>query len=109
MDVSRVALGATSAPCPTAAGKAGATCVHAIAGFTNFTDFATDTAEFFTPAANDWSPLPDLATARFEPAAATAPCPKSAKSVRTCMYALGGLNDTSFTALNSVEALPVGR
>ncbi|MET9378869.1 kelch repeat-containing protein [Streptomyces sp. NPDC002992] len=105
----RVALAGTSAPCPSGDRTLKSTCAYAIAGF-NFTELALNTAEVFRPAANAWSSLPDLTTARFELAAATAPCPKNVRGglKHTCVYAIGGSGDSPFAALNSVEALPVG-
>ncbi|TVL90241.1 kelch repeat-containing protein [Streptomyces sp. SAJ15] len=109
MGTTRVALAAASAPCPKGDRGLKSTCAYAIAGFTTFTDFATNTAEVFSPGTNTWSSLPDLATARFEPAAATAPCPKNVRGPqRTCVYAIGGIGDSPFPTLSSVEALPVG-
>ncbi|MFD0354154.1 Kelch repeat-containing protein [Streptomyces sp. NPDC127110] len=105
----RVALGGTAGPCPRSDRAPKRSCVYAIGGFTDFTEFATGSAEVLDPAANAWSALPALATPRFELAAATAPCPEGSRGrARTCVYAFGGLGDPPFPALASVEALPVG-
>ncbi|MFF8846472.1 Kelch repeat-containing protein [Streptomyces sp. NPDC015127] len=109
LGTTRVALAAASAPCPNGDRNVKPTCAYAIAGFTDFTELATNTAEVFSPATNAWNPLPDLATARFELAAATAPCPENVRGPKhTCVYALGGADDSPFAALSSVQALSVG-
>ncbi|MEU9146531.1 kelch repeat-containing protein [Streptomyces sp. NPDC048349] len=105
----RVALGATAGPCPKGDRGPKQSCVYAIAGFTDFTDIATGSAEVLNPAVNTWSALPALATPRFELGTATAPCPKDSRGLtRTCVYAFGGAGDPPFPILGSVEALPVG-
>ncbi|MEU8431886.1 kelch repeat-containing protein [Streptomyces sp. NPDC029216] len=107
----RVALAASAAPCQTTDTRhPKKSCVYAVAGF-NFTALTLKTAEVFSPAANSWKPLPELSTARFELASATAPCPRSTRSPKhTCVYAIAGAGltpDEERTALSSVEAFPV--
>jgi hypothetical protein len=98
LTTTRSGLSAAAAPCPD--GLRGA-CVYAIGGFNG--PGVVNSVEAYSPAANTWTTLPALPTARAQLAVTAAPCPKDVGRLRgTCVYAIGG-QDAANT-LNTVEA-----
>jgi hypothetical protein len=97
MPTARLNLAGAAAPCFDALNL---TCVYAIGG-ENSTGFLT-TAEAFAPDTNTWTtPSPmSMPTARNALAGAAAPCPDALN--RTCVYAIGGFNNTGI--LSTAEA-----
>ncbi|WP_212909022.1 hypothetical protein [Streptomyces sp. TS71-3] len=119
VSVARATLAGAAAPCPEAADgsrkQVKDACVYAFGGLSaSPTGQVTvyDTVEAFDHAANDWTALAPLPTARGRLAGAAAPCPTGLNGSRgaakeTCVYAIGGSNLTT-DFLNTVEALAVG-
>jgi hypothetical protein len=88
MHTPRFGPGAASAPCPS--GLTG-TCVYALGGI-DFSGSSVSSAEVYAPATNGWTAIPSMPAARRSLAAATAPCPLGLTG--TCVYALGGTDDS---------------
>lgn len=82
LPTARAVLAAAGAPCPP--GQHG-TCVYTMGGYTGA---RVATLESYDPAANAWTSLPPMPTAREGLAAAAARCP--AGQTGRCVYAIGG-------------------
>ncbi|MFF3879075.1 Kelch repeat-containing protein [Streptomyces sp. NPDC001978] len=103
MPTARGTLAGAAAPCPADVAGLRGTCVYALGGFNGSSPFPLGTVEAYSPATNTWAALPSMPTARGTQAGAAAPCPNRLRS--TCVYAVGGSNDSSpGDSMGTVEA-----
>ncbi|MFJ6937286.1 Kelch repeat-containing protein [Streptomyces sp. NPDC101132] len=96
----RTLAASATGPCPEGLGLSGS-CVYVFGGQdVNLKNYLTS-VEAFSPKTGVWVTLAPLTTARAAHAGATAPCPAKSKHHGTCVYAIGGRNDSG--KLKSVE------
>ncbi|MBZ9643971.1 kelch repeat-containing protein [Streptomyces sp. PSKA30] len=87
-------LASATAPCPKDIKEPKGNCVYTFGG-QNGGAPTLNTVETYNPATNQRKTLPDLPTARYALAGASAPCPKDVEGLRgTCVYAIGGFTGT---------------
>ncbi|MFD9370433.1 Kelch repeat-containing protein [Streptomyces sp. NPDC060020] len=93
--------GAAAAPCPEGIRNG---CVYVMGGAG--AGGLLNNAEAYSPASNTWVTLPSVPTGHRQTAAASAPCPKRAKS--HCVYVVSGFADST-TAAGTTEAFAIER
>ncbi|MEU9374235.1 kelch repeat-containing protein [Streptomyces sp. NPDC048255] len=100
MPTARAGAAAATAPCADGLGLRG-TCVYVFGG-NDLINPVHNTVEAYSPATGTWATVADLQIPRVAHGGAAAPCPGALGLRGTCVYAMGGSNDTA-SALPSAE------